>query len=54
MIALTPARGFELDCALAPPRGPLLGVIGPDCALWVRAHDGLRRAHPVSEMWGVI
>ena len=53
MIGLTPAKGFALDLAPKPIHGPLLGVIGPDCALWVRTHDGLRRAHPVTDMWEV-
>ncbi len=33
MIALTSVRGLAVDRAEAPVRGPLLGVIGPDCAL---------------------
>ena len=53
MIALTPARGFGIDRESAAARGPLLGVIGPDCALWVRTHEGLRRAHPAAALWEV-
>ena len=53
MVGLTAARGFELDRAAAPGHGPLAGVIGPDCALWVRTHEGLRRAYPVADMWEV-
>ena len=53
MIALTSVRGLAVDRAEAPVRGPLLGVIGPDCALWVRSHEGLSRAWPVADRWEV-
>ena len=53
MIALTPVRGFEINHAPAAIRGPLLGVIGPDCALWTRTHEGLARVHPAADMWEV-
>ncbi len=53
MIALTTVKGFEVAPGATPARGPLLGVIGPDCALWVRTHEGLRRAHPVAGLWEI-
>ena len=53
MIALTPARGFEINHTPARIRGPLVGVIGPDCALWTKTHQGLARAHPIADLWEV-
>ncbi len=54
MLALTPAKGFTVG-GLAPVEpGPMLGVIGPECALWVRAREGLRRADPAAELWEVV
>lgn len=53
MIGLTPVRGFGMEGAAIPTRGPLIGVIGPDCALWVRTHHGLSRAWPVAQLWEV-
>ena len=50
-IALTTVRTF-VDRAVVI-HGPLAGVIGPDCALWVRTPDGLRRAHPVTALWEI-
>ncbi len=53
MIGLTPVKDFELDRAGTPTRGPMIGVVGPDCALWVRTHQGLCRAYPVADLWEV-
>ena len=53
MIGLTTVRSFQVDRSSTPAGGPLLGVIGPDCALWVRTHAGLRRAHPVAMLWEI-
>lgn len=53
-IGLTPVKDIELDGATKPLGGPLIGVVGPDCALWVRMHEGLRRAHPVADLWEVV
>ena len=36
-----------------PVRGPLVGVIGPDCGLWVRTNRGIRKAWSISELWEV-
>lgn len=52
-IALTPARGISLDGVPTSIRGPLIGVIGPECAFWIRTSEGLRRARPVAELWEV-
>lgn len=54
MIGLTPAKGFGVDQVVAPARGPLIGVVGPDCAFWTRMHDGLKRAYPIVDYWEVI
>ena len=53
MIALTPVRGLEINHAPVAIRGPLVGVIGPGCALWTKIHEGLARVHPISDMWEV-
>ena len=52
MVGLTTVE-YHID-ATATAKGPLLGVFGPDCALWVRTHKGLRRAWPVLDKWEVI
>ena len=52
-IGLTPVKAFTLDRSTAPTRGPLIGVVGPDCALWIRTHQGLCRAHPAAAFWEV-
>ena len=54
MIGLTPAKGFHVERCEDSAHGPFLGVVGPDCALWLRTHDGLRRAHPIAELWEVV
>ncbi len=54
MIALTPAKGFEIDHAPAAIRGPLIGVIGPDCALWTKTHEGIARVYPIADLWEVL
>ncbi len=54
MIALTLVRGLEINHGPAPIHGPLVGVVGPDCALWTRTHEGLARAHPISDLWEVL
>ena len=54
MIALTPARGFEINHAPSLIRGPLIGVIGPDCVLWGRSNEGLARLHPIADLWEVV
>lgn len=54
MVGLTRVKGLGIDRAPTPGRGPLVGVIGPDCALWVRTHDGLRRAYPAAYLWEVV
>lgn len=52
MIGLTTVE-YHID-ATSTAKGPLLGVFGPDGALWVRTHKGLRRAWPVLDKWEVI
>ena len=54
MIGLTPAKGFHVERCEDPAHGPFLGVVGPDCALWLRTHDRLRRAHPIAELWEIV
>ena len=48
MIALSQEIGFAADRCYA-----LLGVIGTDCALWVRTHEGLKREPVSADKWEV-